>query len=118
MPEAEEVLLLILPGNNKMKKHCLVAHPVPGIVHDVARPEMAGGRGEERQMANHAVQGAVGGHGAAVVNGAESAVLEEVSRLLAGLRFGSIEIVVHEGAVTQIERRERHRMRPSGTRDN
>jgi len=26
--------------------------------------------------------------------------------------------VVHDGAVTQIERRERHRMRSSGTRDD
>lgn len=101
-----------------MKKHCLVAHPVPGIVLHVARPEMPGGRGEERQMANQAVPGTVGRRGAAAVNGADSAVLEEVSRLLAGLRFGSIEIVVHDGAVTQIERRERHRMRSSGTRDD
>lgn len=40
---------------------------------------------------------------------AEAAVLREVARQLAGLRFGSIEIVVHDGAVTQIERREKVR---------
>jgi len=118
MPEAKATPLLILPGNNKMKKHFLVGHAVPGIVPDVARPEMAGGRGQERQMANQAVPGTVGRRGAAAVNGADSAVLEEVSRLLSGLRFGSVEIVVHDGAVTQIERRERHRVRPSGTRDD
>ncbi len=39
----------------------------------------------------------------------EAAVLREVARQLAGLRFGSIEIVVHDGAVTQIERREKVR---------
>ena len=40
---------------------------------------------------------------------AEAAVLREVARQLAGLRFGSIEIVVHDGVVTQIERREKVR---------
>lgn len=39
-----------------------------------------------------------------------ASALREISRLLAGLRFGSIEVVVHEGQVTQIERRERVRM--------
>lgn len=41
--------------------------------------------------------------------GAEAAVLREVAKQLAGLRFGSVEIVVHDGAVTQIERREKVR---------
>ena len=40
---------------------------------------------------------------------AEAAVLREVAKQLAGLRFGSVEIVVHDGAVTQIERREKVR---------
>ena len=39
-------------------------------------------------------------------------VLAEVVRLLAGLRFGSIEIQVHDGHVVSIERRERTRFAP------
>ena len=39
-----------------------------------------------------------------------SQVLENISRALAGLHFGSIEIVVHEGKVTQIERKEKIRL--------
>lgn len=37
-------------------------------------------------------------------------VLDNVAQALAGLRFGSIEIVVHEGKVTQIERKEKFRL--------
>ena len=33
-----------------------------------------------------------------------------VARALAGLRFGSVEIVVHDGRVAHIERRERFRV--------
>ncbi len=36
-------------------------------------------------------------------------VLEDISRMLADLRFGSIEITVHENRVTQIERKEKVR---------
>ncbi len=36
--------------------------------------------------------------------------LNEIARQLAGLRFGSVEIVVHDGVVTQIERREKVRI--------
>ena len=35
-------------------------------------------------------------------------------RLIREVRFGSIEIVVHEGRITQIERREKVRFSPSG----
>lgn len=35
-------------------------------------------------------------------------------RLIREVRFGSIEIVVHEGRVTQIERREKLRFSPTG----
>jgi hypothetical protein len=42
-----------------------------------------------------------------------SAVIQEIARQLRGLRFGSVEIVVHEGAVTQIERREKVRLTPT-----
>jgi hypothetical protein len=36
-------------------------------------------------------------------------VIDALARLVRDTRFGSIEIVVHEGRVTQIERRERVR---------
>ena len=39
-----------------------------------------------------------------------------VLRALRGLRFGSVEIVVHDGRVVQIERRERVRLDPAGDR--
>lgn len=37
-------------------------------------------------------------------------VLNEISQALSGLRFGSVEVVVHEGKVTQIERKEKFRI--------
>lgn len=37
-------------------------------------------------------------------------VLEEISRALASLRFGSIEITVHDGRVTQIESKRKIRL--------
>lgn len=37
-------------------------------------------------------------------------VLEELSQMLEGLRFGSVEITVHESRVTQIERKEKVRL--------
>jgi hypothetical protein len=40
-------------------------------------------------------------------------VLGTLVRLIRELRFGSIEIVVHEGRVTQIERREKVRFAQS-----
>jgi hypothetical protein len=39
-----------------------------------------------------------------------------VLRALRGLRFGSVEIVVHDGRVVQIERRERVRLEPAADR--
>lgn len=44
----------------------------------------------------------------------DAAILREIAAHLAGLRFGSLEIVVHEGRVTQIERRERLRFGVDG----
>jgi len=38
-------------------------------------------------------------------------VLDTLARLVRDTRFGSIEITVHEGRVTQIERREKLRFR-------
>ncbi|HTO43171.1 MAG TPA: YezD family protein [Burkholderiales bacterium] len=40
-------------------------------------------------------------------------VLGALARLIREVRFGSIEIVVHDGRVTQIERREKVRFGPS-----
>lgn len=37
-------------------------------------------------------------------------LLRSVEVLLAGLRFGSVEITVHEGRIVQIERREKIRL--------
>ena len=39
----------------------------------------------------------------------ESQFLDAISRARNGLRFGSIEITVHDGKVTQIERKEKIR---------
>ena len=54
---------------------------------------------------------------AEAINDALEVVPEEVlgtlARLVRELRFGSIEIVVHEGRITQIERREKVRFAPS-----
>jgi hypothetical protein len=36
-------------------------------------------------------------------------ILHEITRAIESLRFGSVEITVHEGRVTQIERREKVR---------
>jgi len=44
-------------------------------------------------------------------HGEHVTVLRKVAELLDSLRFGSIEIVVHEGRVVQIERREKVRVR-------
>jgi hypothetical protein len=41
-------------------------------------------------------------------------VLGTLVRLIREVRFGSIEIVVHEGRITQIERREKVRFAASG----
>ena len=43
-------------------------------------------------------------------------VIREVTRHLANLRFGSIEILIHDGNVVSIERRERTRFAPTSSR--
>lgn len=40
----------------------------------------------------------------------DSRVLAEVAKALAGLRFGSVEITVHDGKVTQIEAKKKIRL--------
>jgi len=42
-------------------------------------------------------------------NQKNSEIIQEILRAIEQLRFGSIEITVHEGRVTQIERREKVR---------
>lgn len=45
------------------------------------------------------------------------ALAEQVRQAVEGIRFGSVELVIHEGRVVQIERRERVRLeRPGGRR--
>lgn len=39
-------------------------------------------------------------------------ILREVARQLSTLRFGSVEILVHDGQTVSIERRERIRLAP------
>ena len=41
----------------------------------------------------------------------------QVLAALAGLRFGSVELIVHEGRVVQIERRERLRLEQKNSAD-
>lgn len=42
----------------------------------------------------------------------EAGILREISAALQGLRFGSVEITVHNGQVVQIERKEKFRLQP------
>lgn len=42
-------------------------------------------------------------------------VLRQVLAALAGLRYGAVEIVVHDGRIVQIERREKVRVAPEVT---
>ncbi|RJG12576.1 DUF2292 domain-containing protein [Pseudomonas cavernicola] len=45
----------------------------------------------------------------------EAGILREVQSALLGLRFGSVEITVHNGQVVQIERKEKFRLQqPAG----
>lgn len=40
----------------------------------------------------------------------EASILREIQSALRGLRFGSVEITVHNGQVVQIERKEKFRL--------
>lgn len=44
-------------------------------------------------------------------------VLTQVHQALQDLRFGAIEIVVHNGHVVQIERKEKFRLSPTSSTD-
>lgn len=43
-------------------------------------------------------------------------LLQRLSEALRGLRYGAVEITVHDGRVVQIERTEKLRLSPSGER--
>lgn len=43
----------------------------------------------------------------------EAAILREIQSALQGLRFGSVEITVHNAQVVQIERKEKFRLQAS-----
>lgn len=40
-----------------------------------------------------------------------SETLQQISHLLSGLRYGSVNIIVQDGVVVQIDRTEKHRVR-------
>jgi hypothetical protein len=42
----------------------------------------------------------------------EASILREIQATLQGLKFGSVEITVHNGQVVQIERNEKFRLSP------
>ncbi len=44
----------------------------------------------------------------------EASTLREIDSALSGLKFGSVEITVHNGQVVQIERKEKFRLQPTG----
>lgn len=44
---------------------------------------------------------------------AQTALVTHIEHALAGMRFGSVEIVIHAGKVMQIERRDKYSYPPS-----
>ncbi|MBD9413267.1 sulfur starvation response protein OscA [Pseudomonas sp. PDM16] len=46
----------------------------------------------------------------------EAGILREIQSALQGLRFGSVEITVHNGQVVQIERKEKFRLQAQNTK--
>ncbi len=49
-------------------------------------------------------------------NAEEAALLQEILLALRGLRFGAVEITVHNGQVMQIERKEKFRLHSPGSK--
>lgn len=47
----------------------------------------------------------------------ETAILREIQNALHGLKFGSVEITVHNGQVVQIERKEKFRLQQSASKN-
>ena len=50
------------------------------------------------------------------IDGDEAAFLREIQNALKGLRFGSVEITVHNAQVVQIERKEKFRLQNTSTK--
>ena len=48
----------------------------------------------------------------------EASILREIQTALHGLKFGSVEITVHNGQVVQIERKERIRLQQPSTKNS
>ena len=46
----------------------------------------------------------------------ETVILREIQSALQGLRFGSVEITVHNGQVVQIERKEKFRLQAQNSK--
>ena len=46
----------------------------------------------------------------------EASILREIQAVLQNLRFGSVEITVHNAQVVQIERKEKFRLQPPGNK--
>ena len=46
----------------------------------------------------------------------EAGILREIQAALQGLKFGSVEITVHNGQVVQIERKEKFRLNASSSK--
>ncbi len=46
----------------------------------------------------------------------DEASLREIARVLQGLRFGAVEITVHNGQIVQIERKEKIRLQAASSR--
>ena len=47
----------------------------------------------------------------------EASILREIQTALHGLKFGSVEITVHNGQVVQIERKEKIRLQQPSTKN-
>ena len=52
----------------------------------------------------------------AVADQDEASILHEINRALHGLRFGAVEITVHNGQIVQIERKEKIRLQAASNR--
>lgn len=48
----------------------------------------------------------------------EAGILREIQSALQGLRFGAVEITVHNGQVVQIERKEKFRLQNPGQKNS
>ncbi len=46
----------------------------------------------------------------------EAVILREIQSALQGLRFGSVEITVHNGQIVQIERKEKFRLQAQNSK--